>query len=140
MLVLSRTVWAKNSLLITVVDEMFSFVKIAGKLYKSCMCLILSQSRRCFFVRECMFLCSDKQSSVRFADVRRSKEVKKPAFSFNCRIIFEKHIIKAIEDFFFRVYIASFKHEGQLGEFKTVVQTRDAVKGLQTVEKPCNEI
>ena len=22
-----------------------------------------------FFVRECMFLCSDKQSSVRFADV-----------------------------------------------------------------------
>ena len=34
MLVLSRTVWAKNSLLITVVDEMFSFVKIAGKLYK----------------------------------------------------------------------------------------------------------
>ena len=76
MLVLSRTVWAKNSLLITVVDEMFSFVKIAGKLYKSCMCLILSQSRRmfiysAFFVRECMFLCSDKQSSVRLADVRR---------------------------------------------------------------------
>ena len=24
-----------------------------------------------FFVPECMFLCSDKQSSVRFADVRR---------------------------------------------------------------------
>ena len=24
-----------------------------------------------FFVRECMFLCSDKKSSVRFADVRR---------------------------------------------------------------------
>ena len=38
--------WAKNSLLITVVDEMFSLVKISGKLYKSCMCLILSQSRR----------------------------------------------------------------------------------------------
>ena len=43
MLVLSRTAWAKNSLLIAVVDEMFSFVKIAGKLYKSCMCLILSK-------------------------------------------------------------------------------------------------
>ena len=50
MLVLSRTVLAKNSLLITVVDEMFSFVKIAGKLYKSCMCLILSQSRRCLYI------------------------------------------------------------------------------------------
>ena len=50
MLVLSRTVWAKNSLLITVVDEMFSFVKISGKLYKSCMCLILSQSRRCLYI------------------------------------------------------------------------------------------
>ena len=36
MLVLSRTVWAKNSLLIIVVDEMFSLVKISGKLYKSC--------------------------------------------------------------------------------------------------------
>ena len=50
MLVLSRTVWAKNSLLITVVDEMFSFVRISGKLYKSCMCLILSQSRRCLYI------------------------------------------------------------------------------------------
>ena len=35
MFVLSRTVWAKNSLLITVVDETFSLVKISGKLYKS---------------------------------------------------------------------------------------------------------
>ena len=50
MLVLSRTVWAKNSLLITVVDEVFSLVKISGKLYKSCMCLILSQSRRCLYI------------------------------------------------------------------------------------------
>ena len=49
MFVLSRTVWAKNSLLITVVDEMFSLVKISGKLHKSCMCLILSQSRRCLY-------------------------------------------------------------------------------------------
>ena len=50
MLVLSRTVWAKNSLFITVVDEVFSIVKISGKLYKSCMCLILSQSRRCLCI------------------------------------------------------------------------------------------
>ncbi len=32
MFVLSRTVWAKNSLLITVIDEMFSLVKTSGKL------------------------------------------------------------------------------------------------------------
>ena len=50
MLMLSCTVWAKNSLLITVVDEVFSLVKISGKLYKSCMCLILSQSRRCLYI------------------------------------------------------------------------------------------
>ena len=50
MFVLSRTVWAKNSLLITVIDEMFSLVKTTGKLYKSCMCLILSQSRRCLYI------------------------------------------------------------------------------------------
>ena len=30
----------------------------------------------------------------------------------------------------FRVSIASSKHEGELGEFKTVMQTRDAVQGL----------
>ena len=52
---------------------MFALVKISGKLYKPCMCLILSQSHRCLyivlsFVRECMFLCSAKQSSVRFSD------------------------------------------------------------------------
>ena len=50
MFVLSCTVWVKNSLLITVVGEMFSLVKISGKLYKSCMCLILSQSRRCLYI------------------------------------------------------------------------------------------
>ena len=50
MLMLSCTVWAKNSLLITVIDEVFSLVKISGKLYKSCMCLILSQSRRCLYI------------------------------------------------------------------------------------------
>ena len=50
MFVLSCTVWAKNSLLITVIDEMFSLVKTSGKLYKSCMCLILSQSRRCLYI------------------------------------------------------------------------------------------
>ena len=36
---------------------------------------------------------------------------KKTAFSFICRIIFEKYFIKAIEDFFC-VYIASSKHSG----------------------------
>ena len=35
----------------------------------------------------------------------------------------------AIEDFF-RVYIASPKHEGGLGEFETVMQSRGVVKGL----------
>ena len=40
----------KNPLLITVIDEVFSLVKISGKLYKSCMCLILSQSRRCLYI------------------------------------------------------------------------------------------
>ena len=38
--VLSRTVWVGNSLFITVEGEMFSLVKISGKLYKPCMCLI----------------------------------------------------------------------------------------------------
>ena len=75
MLVLSRTVWAKNSLLITVVDEVFSLVNISGKLYKSCVFDIITIAKMfiysAFFVRECMFLCSDKQSSVRFANVRR---------------------------------------------------------------------
>ena len=31
----------------------------------------------------------------------------KTAFSFICQIIFDKCVIKAIEDFLFRVYIAS---------------------------------
>ena len=35
-----------------------------------------------------------------------------------------------MEDFF-RDYIASSKHEGELGEFKTVMQTRNAVEGLK---------
>ena len=42
MFVLSRTVWVRNSLFITVEGEMFSLVKISGKLYKSCMCLIIT--------------------------------------------------------------------------------------------------
>ena len=50
MFVLSRTVWVRNSLFITVEGEMFSLVKISGKLYKSCMCLILSQSCRCLYI------------------------------------------------------------------------------------------
>ena len=39
--------------------------------------------------------------------------------------------ISTIDDFF-RVHIASSKHEGELGEFETVtvMQTRDAVEGL----------
>ena len=37
--------------------------------------------------------------------------------------------IQAIEDVF-RVSIASSKHEGELGELETVMQTRDAVSGL----------
>ena len=41
-----------------------------------------------------------------------NQEVKKIAFSFTCQVIFEKYFIKAIEDFFFRVYIASSKHSG----------------------------
>ena len=76
MFVLSRTVWAKNSLLITVVDETFSLVKISGKLYKSLYVFDIITIAKVFiystfFVRECMFLCSDKQSSVCFADVQR---------------------------------------------------------------------
>ena len=31
---------------------------------------------------------------------------------------------------FSRVSIASYKHEGELGEFETFMQTRDAVEGL----------
>ena len=31
---------------------------------------VISSIYSAFFVRECIFLCSDKQSSVRFADVR----------------------------------------------------------------------
>ena len=50
MFVLSRTVWVRNSLFITVEGELFSLVKISGKLYKSCMCLILSQSCRCLYI------------------------------------------------------------------------------------------
>ena len=50
MFVLSRTVWVRNSLLVTVEGEMFSLVKISSKLYKSCMCLILSQSCRCLYI------------------------------------------------------------------------------------------
>ena len=42
MFVLSRTVWVRNSLFITVEGELFSLVKISGKLYKSCMCLSVS--------------------------------------------------------------------------------------------------
>ena len=33
---------------------MFSLVKISGKLYKSCLCLILSQSRRCLYIALCL--------------------------------------------------------------------------------------
>ena len=47
---------------------------------------------------------------------------KKTEFSFICQIIFEKYFTKAIGDFF-RVYIASSKHEGELGELETVMQT-----------------
>ena len=50
MFVLSRTVWVRNSLFITVEGEKFSLVKISGKLYKSCMCLMLSQSCRCLYM------------------------------------------------------------------------------------------
>ena len=50
MFVLSRTVWVRKSLFITVEGEMFSLVKISGRLYKSCMCLILSQSCRCLYI------------------------------------------------------------------------------------------
>ena len=50
MFVLSRTVWVRNSLFITVEGEMFSLVKISGKLHKPCMCLILSQSCRCLYI------------------------------------------------------------------------------------------
>ena len=60
MFVLSRTVWVRNSLFITVEGEMFSLVKISGKLYKSCMCLILSQS--CSFIQ----LCTDIGFRVQF--------------------------------------------------------------------------
>ena len=53
----------------------------------------------------------------------------KPAFSFICQIILEKYFVKAIEDFF-HVSITSLKHLGKLGEFSTVMQTRDRVEGL----------
>ena len=36
----------------------------------------------------------------------------------------------------FRVSIASSKHEGELGEFETAMQTRDAVEGLHNMETP----
>ena len=75
MFVLSRTVCVRNSLLITVEGEMFSLVKISGKLYKSCMCLILSQSCRCLYIALSLSVsacsCVRTSSSVRFADVRR---------------------------------------------------------------------
>ena len=47
MFVLSRTVWVRNSLFITVEGEMFSLVKISGRLYKSCMCLIYKHLHDC---------------------------------------------------------------------------------------------
>ena len=40
MFVLPRTVWVRNSLFIAVEGEMFSLMKISGKLYKPCMCLV----------------------------------------------------------------------------------------------------
>ena len=50
MFVLSRTVWVRNYLFSTVEGEMFSVAKISGKLYKLCMCWMLSQSRRCLCI------------------------------------------------------------------------------------------
>ena len=46
--------------------------------------------------------------------------------TFICRIIFEKYFIKAIEDFFSRVYIASSKHSGSWENSR-----QDDVSGLQ---------
>ena len=45
------------------------------------------------------------------------------------RVLLRLLSVKAIEDFF-RVYITSSKHEGKLGDFETVIQTRDGVEGL----------
>ena len=42
--------------------------------------------------------------------------------------------IHAVEDVF-RVSIASSKHEGELGEFETIVQTREAVEGLHNCQE-----
>ena len=50
-------------------------------------------------------------------------------YSSNDNRIYNSIANLAIEDVF-RVYIASSKHEGELGEFETVMQTRDAVEGL----------
>ena len=55
----------------------------------------------------------------------QSRSKKKPAFSFIFRITLEKYFTKAIEDVL-GVSIASSKYEGELGEFETVMQTRDA--------------
>ena len=49
MFVLPSTIWVRNSLFITVKDEMFSLMKIS-KLYKPCMCLMWSQERRCLYI------------------------------------------------------------------------------------------
>ena len=49
--------------------------------------------------------------------------------SFICRIILEK-AKESNRGPFFHVSIASFKHEGELGEFSIVMQTLDYVSGL----------
>ena len=64
-----------------------------------------------------------------YQEICFNQEVKKPAFTFICRIISEEYFIKAIEDFF-PVSIASSKHSGELGELSTVMQTLDCVSGL----------
>ena len=55
MFVLSRTVWVRNSLLITVEGEMFSLVKISGKLYVSNTYKIYTTYRIFSLMRQVLF-------------------------------------------------------------------------------------
>ena len=68
----------------------------------------------CFIIT--LVLCTRQKASF----ARRRIEIWSP------KLILFKQLI---EDFF-HVYIASSKHKGKLGEFETVMQTRDAVEGL----------
>ena len=64
----------KNSLFIAIEGGLFLLVKMSGKLYWNFVLDLITVAQMflysAFFVCERVFLCADKQSSVRFADVR----------------------------------------------------------------------